>query len=99
MGSHLVDQLIAENHEIVVFDNQSGKVVIEFRLYKDGTIRQMSVTKNEVAETLAWCCQRAISDPAPYAPFPNDLKRLMKDDFRAVRFIPTFPRRKIWRSS
>ena len=68
-----------------VFD-KSGRVVVEFRLYKDGTIRQMNVPKNEVTETLAWCCQRAISDPAPYAPFPKDLQRLLKQDFRDVRF-------------
>jgi|694.fasta_scaffold39742_7 UDP-glucose 4-epimerase len=30
LGSHLVDVLAAENHELVVFDNSSGKVASEF---------------------------------------------------------------------
>ena len=30
LGSHLVDQLISENHEVVIFDNHSGKVRTHF---------------------------------------------------------------------
>ena len=30
LGSHLVDQLISENHEVVVFDDLSGKVATNF---------------------------------------------------------------------
>jgi len=65
---------------------QSGKVVIDFRLYKDGRVLNMSVAENQASETLARYCQRAISDPSPYAVFPPDLKRLVKGDYREVRF-------------
>lgn len=66
--------------------DQSGKVVVEFHLYKDGSVMNLQVTENEVTDTLSWACQRAILDPAPYAPFPADLRRLLGADFREVRF-------------
>lgn len=66
--------------------DQTGRVVVEFKLYKDGRIVDLKVTENDVTETLSWACQRAILDPAPYAPFPPDLKRLLGVDYREVRF-------------
>lgn len=66
--------------------NQAGRVVIDFKLGKDGRILDMKVAENEVNDTLSWLCQRAIRDPAPYAPFPSDLRRLLAADYRDVRF-------------
>lgn len=66
--------------------DQTGRVVVEFRLYKDGRIMNLKIAENEVTDTLSWACQRAILDPAPYAPFPPDLRRLLGADFREVRF-------------
>lgn len=66
--------------------DQTGRVVVEFKLYKDGRIVDLQVSENDVTETLSWACQRAILDPAPYAPFPPDLKRLLGTDYREVRF-------------
>lgn len=69
---------------------QSGRVVLEFRLNKDGRITQMRVGETEVNDTLAWICQRAVLDPSPYKPFPKDLlaemQRTMRRDYRDVRF-------------
>jgi outer membrane biosynthesis protein TonB len=65
---------------------QTGKVIVEFRLYKDGRIMNLQVAETEVTDTLSWACQRAILDPAPYAPFPPDLRRLLGADYREVRF-------------
>lgn len=66
--------------------NQTGKVVIDFRLNKDGRIIDLNIATTEVSETLGWICQRAILDPAPYAAFPSDLRRLLNSDLRDVRF-------------
>lgn len=66
--------------------NQSGKVVVEFNLHRDGRITMMRVADSEVSETLEWLCQRAILDPAPYRPFPADLRRLLNREYRPVRF-------------
>ena len=66
--------------------NQSGRVVVEFHLRRDGRITELRVVESQVNETLAWLCQRAILDPAPYRPFPPDLVRLLHRDYRPVRF-------------
>jgi outer membrane biosynthesis protein TonB len=66
--------------------DRSGKVVIEFRLHSDGRIQQLRVAENSVTETLSRVCQQAILDPAPYARFPADLKRILGADYREVRF-------------
>lgn len=66
--------------------DQTGKVILEFRLNSDGRITAMKVEEAEVTEMLAWFCQRAVLDPAPYMPFPNDLRRLLNKDYREVRF-------------
>lgn len=66
--------------------NRSGRVVVEFRLYPDGRIQSLKIARNEVNETLSWLCQRAILDPSPYAPFPADLRKLLAQEYREVRF-------------
>jgi outer membrane biosynthesis protein TonB len=66
--------------------NQAGRVVLEFRLHQDGRITNMNVAESNVSDTLSWLCQRAIMDPSPYAPFPSDLRRLLRTEYREVRF-------------
>ena len=66
--------------------NQTGKVVLDFRLHQNGRISDMRVLENDVTETLSYVCQRAVQDPAPYQPFPSDLRRLLPVDYREVRF-------------
>ena len=66
--------------------NQSGKVVLEFRLTWDGRIADMRIADSEVTEILGWLCQRAVLDPAPYARFPPDMRRMLRNDYRDVRF-------------
>ena len=66
--------------------NHTGKVVVNFRLNKDGRITEMQVIENETNETLSWICQRSILDPAPFQPFPSDLRRMLNADYREVRF-------------
>ncbi len=68
------------------FAQRSGKVVIEFRLTYDGRIIEMRVAGNEVGEMLGLLCQRAILDPAPYAPWPADMRRLIGGNYRDVTF-------------
>lgn len=63
-----------------------GKVVLTFRLNSNGSITEMRVAENEVTDILALICQRAVLDPAPYAPWPNDMRRLVGADYREVKF-------------
>jgi hypothetical protein len=46
----------------------------------------LKVNENDVTETLSWACQRAILDPAPFAPFPPDLRRLLGKEYREIQF-------------
>jgi outer membrane biosynthesis protein TonB len=66
--------------------DQTGHVALDFRLYPDGRVLQMNVAESDVSDTLSWACQRAILDPAPYAPFPPDLKRLLGKEYREIHF-------------
>lgn len=64
----------------------TGKVVLTFRLNADGRVTEMRVQENEVSDILALICQRAVLDPAPFAPWPSDMRRMIGADFREVRF-------------
>jgi hypothetical protein len=68
------------------FSQRSGKVVLEFRLKYDGTIMEMRQAQSEVGEVLALICQKAVLDPAPYAPWPQDMRRTFYQGYRDVRF-------------
>jgi hypothetical protein len=68
------------------FSQRSGKVVLEFRLMYDGRITDMKVDGNDVGDLLGLLCQRAILDPAPFDPWPGDMRRMIGQNFREVTF-------------
>jgi hypothetical protein len=68
------------------FTQRSGKVVLEFRLKYDGTILEMRQSQSEVGEVLGLICQKAVLDPAPYAPWPRDMRATFTQGYRDVRF-------------
>ena len=63
-----------------------GKVVLEFRLHSDGRVSELKVLETEVGDVLALYCQKAISDPSPYAPWPNEMRRMIAKDYRLITF-------------
>jgi hypothetical protein len=46
----------------------------------------MKVNDNNVGELLCLLCQRAVLDPAPYARWPSDMRRVIGDNYREVTF-------------
>src|SRR6266511_3342807 len=68
------------------FPPRTGKVVVEFRLYSDGRITDLTVTEEDVGDILTVFCRRAISDPAPYGPWPSDMRRMLGKEYRDVKF-------------
>jgi hypothetical protein len=74
---------LLDNSQVV---QRSGKVVLQFRLIYDGRITDMRVNDNNVGELLGLLCQRAVLDPAPYAKWPSDMRRLIGENFREVTF-------------
>jgi outer membrane biosynthesis protein TonB len=68
------------------FAPRPGKVVIEFRLHPDGRVSDVKVAEQDVGDILALYCRKAIADPAPYAPWPGDMRRSIGKDYRDIRF-------------
>ena len=68
------------------FTPHSGKVIVEFRMMYDGRIMGMKVNGNEVGELLGLLCQQAILDPAPFDPWPGDMRRMIGQNYREVTF-------------
>jgi hypothetical protein len=63
-----------------------GKVVVKFHLDYEGRISDMSVVDNNVGDLLGLLCQKAVLDPAPYAKWPADMRRMADKDYREIRF-------------
>jgi len=68
------------------FVTRTGRVILEFRMHRDGRITDMEVIKQDVGEVLTLYCRRAISDPAPYAEWSPDMIRIIGKDYREVKF-------------
>ena len=66
--------------------DRTGKVTVRFHLNYDGTITQMTVLENTVGDLLGYVCQKAISDPAPYKPWPEEMHRLVGANYREITF-------------
>jgi outer membrane biosynthesis protein TonB len=64
----------------------AGKVVVEFRMHPDGRITNVKIDQNEVSELWGMICQQAILDPAPYLPWPKEMRLAIAADFRDVQF-------------
>lgn len=64
----------------------TGKVTLQFHLNYDGRVTDMVLLENTVGELLGILCERAIRDPAPFAPWPSDMRRLVGANFREVKF-------------
>lgn len=65
---------------------QTGKVTIRFRLGSDGTISQVSETQSTVDSVLSLLCRMAIEHPAPYEPWPNEMRHKIGENYRELTF-------------
>ena len=66
--------------------DRTGKVTLRFHLNADGGVSEIAFMENTVDLALGLLCQSAIKDPAPFAPWPSDLRRLVGADYREVTF-------------
>jgi hypothetical protein len=65
-------------------DNR-GKVVVQFVMHPDGRITDMTMSDNTAGEVLGYICEKAILDPAPYAAWPNAMRRMIGEN-RPIQF-------------
>ncbi|RME90420.1 MAG: hypothetical protein D6766_13280 [Verrucomicrobia bacterium] len=63
-----------------------GRVVLKFRLTRDGRITHLQVEESDVGDVYTTICQLAVTRPAPYDPWPADMARLIGNDYREIRF-------------
>jgi hypothetical protein len=66
--------------------DRTGKVTLRFHLNYDGTITDMSVLQNTVGDLLGYVCQKAINDPAPFAPWPSEMRLMVGENYREITF-------------
>ena len=66
--------------------DRTGKVVVRFKLKYDGTILEMSTLENTVGISLTYVCRQAIAEAAPFAKWPEDMRRMIGANFREVSF-------------
>jgi outer membrane biosynthesis protein TonB len=64
--------------------DRRGKVVITFRLHSNGRISNLKIQESNVGEVLTIICRMAIEDPAPFDPWPADLRRIIEKDYREI---------------
>lgn len=62
-----------------------GKVVVQFVLHPDGRVTGVNVSENTTTEVQSFICQKAVTDPSPYATWPSDMRRMLGDT-RSVQF-------------
>lgn len=77
------DSLLESRH---FAGEQTGKVTIRFRLGSDGTISQVSETQSTVDSVLSLLCRMAIEHPAPYEPWPNEMRHTIGENYRELTF-------------
>jgi hypothetical protein len=66
--------------------DRSGRVTLRFHLNYDGSIVDMKVLDNTVGDVLGYVCQKAVTDPAPFAPWPGDMRRMVGENYREITF-------------
>ena len=69
---------------------RQGKVVLAFKLRFDGRIINMKTAERSVEEALSLMCERAVLDPAPFQPWPADMRRAVGHDERELQFSFTY---------
>ena len=66
--------------------DRTGKVTLRFHLNNNGSITEMIVLENTVGDLLGYVCQKAISDPAPFAPWPAEMRQMVEKSYREITF-------------
>jgi hypothetical protein len=66
--------------------DRNGKVILRFHLNHDGTITDIQELQNTVGDVLGYVCREAVTDPAPFAAWPSDMRRMVGENYREITF-------------
>ena len=67
-------------------EDRIGKVVLMFDLNSDGRISNMRVTQSTVGDLLAYVCEKAVLEGAPYQPWTENM-RMTLGESRSCTFV------------
>ena len=67
------------------FPDAKGKLVVQFRLNRDGSITNLIVLTNEVGKTFVAPCEEAITQSAPLRKWPRDMRKVVGNDYREIQ--------------
>ncbi|MDB6023240.1 MAG: hypothetical protein JWQ04_3097 [Pedosphaera sp.] len=68
------------------FPGKTGKVILEFHLHADGQVSNLKVLESDVGNVRTYVCTVAVKDPAPYMPWPSEVRRIVGSDDRVITF-------------
>ena len=63
-----------------------GRVVIKFQLRSNGSVADMTQVSSDVGDLWSLLCESAVMSQAPYAPWPESMRRLVGKDSREITF-------------
>jgi outer membrane biosynthesis protein TonB len=67
--------------------DRTGKVILQFNLNDDGTVSGLKVLDSTtVGGMLGYVCQEAVSESAPFAKWPDDMRRTIGGNSRVITF-------------
>ena len=66
--------------------DRSGRVTLHFNLNYDGSITEVTQLDNTVGPLYGYLCQQALTAPAPYAKWPEEMRRLIGGNVREMTF-------------
>jgi TonB family protein len=79
-------------HWYEMLDNSSyrettnGKVTLEFRLLRDGSISDIKVVKTSVNPEMTALCRQTLLNAAPFPPWPRSMRLQTGKDERTIQF-------------
>ncbi len=86
---YLIDAIKSRWYDLLdersyALDNR-GKVVLQFVLHPDGRVTGMTMSENTAGDVLGYICEKAVLDPAPFAAWPTELRRMIGEN-RPIQF-------------
>ena len=66
--------------------DRTGRVTLHFYLNYDGSITEITQLDNTVGPLYGYLCQRALTEPAPYERWPEEMRRIIAGNSREMTF-------------
>jgi hypothetical protein len=65
-------------------------VVVGFNIPPDGKVPEARISESTVDNSLALICQKAVLDPSPFAPWPQEMRQALPNGLRTATLTFSF---------